>query len=104
MPMTGIHATDFGYAIDLRMVQDGVAQDISSYTTKTFFFLPPGEVAAVEKTAIFKTNGVDGWLRYIVEEDFIADPQTWKVYAQVTKVGGQITSDPVNFFVKTIGV
>lgn len=99
MSWNNIHVDDFGWVGKLRIVQDGVAVDISSYTTRTFIFTPPDDVE-VEKTAVFSVNGVDGYLQYTAEAAFFATTGTWRVRALVQKTGVELTSATLAFYVK----
>lgn len=99
MSMSGITVDDFGYSIQLTIVQDGTAQDISSYTTRRFVFVAPDDIETT-KTATFATDGTDGVLTYTVEEGFIDQVGIWSVYAQILKTGSELTSDCALFYAK----
>lgn len=93
-----INVDDFGWVGRLRIVQDGAAVDISSYTTRTFIFTPPDGIE-VEKTAIFTTTGVDGYLQYTAEAAFFDTVGTWRVRAELSKTGSELTSGTLRFYV-----
>ena len=99
MSWNNIHVDDYGWVGKLRIVQDGVAVDISSYTTRTFIFTPPDE-EEVEKTATFTTTGTDGYLQYTAEAAFYDTVGVWKVRALVEKTGSELTSATLYFYVK----
>ncbi len=98
MSWSNIHKDDFGWVGKLRIVQDGVVVDISSYTTRGFIFTPPDGVE-VSKTATFTTTGVDGYLQYTAEAAFFATVGTWKVRALLQKTGAELTSATLVFYV-----
>lgn len=99
---TGIHVDDWGWSGRLRIVQDGVAVDISGYTTRQFVFRKPGGVE-VTKTVSFLTDGEDAWLAYTVENGLIDTVGYWRVWAIVANVGSELTSNPVRFRVESRG-
>lgn len=98
MAFDSIHVDDFGWVCKLCVVQDGVAQDISSYTTLQFIFRKP-DGTEVEKEAAFDSDGTDGCLVYTVEDGLINVAKTWRVRAYLAKAGAELTSDPVSFSV-----
>lgn len=91
-----LYVGDYGFTIRLRMVKRGVAQNISSYTTLTFIFRKP-DGTSDERTASFAAGGTDGKLSYVVEDDLLDTPGTWRVQARVAKTGALITSDDLRF-------
>lgn len=98
MAFTNIHVDDFGWVAQLAIVQDDVAVDISSYTTRQFVFGKP-DATEVTKTALFDTDGTDGVLTYTVEDGLIDATGYWRVRAVLTKANAELTSDAVTFFV-----
>jgi hypothetical protein len=99
MSWQNIHVDDYGWTGRLRLVQDKVAQDISSYTTRQFIFKPPTGAVKV-KTATFDTDGVNGVLKYVIESGVIDQVGEWKVQARIAKSGAEITSDEIAFMVQ----
>lgn len=98
MAFTNIHVDDFGWLAQLTIVQDGAAVDISSYTTRQFFFRKP-DATEVTKTAVFDSDGTDGVLNYTVEDGLIDATGHWRVWAVLSKTGAELTSDAVRFYV-----
>lgn len=94
-----IHALDYGWTLRIRIVQDEVIQDISSYTTRQFIFKPPVG-ATVTKTATFDFDGTDGVLKYTVEDGLIDQAGDWRVQARISKTGAELTSESLTFRVK----
>lgn len=88
---TGITAGDFGWDGKLRIVQDGVAVDISSYTTRQFILRKPDGTVAT-KTASFDTDGINGVLKYLFLAGDIDQDGIWYVQARVAKTGAELTS------------
>lgn len=99
MSWQNIHVNDYGWTGRLRLVQDKVVQDVSSYTTRQFIFKPPTGSVKV-KTATFDTDGVNGVLKYVVESGVIDQVGEWKVQARIAKSGAEITSDEIAFMVQ----
>ena len=99
MSWQNIHVDDYGWTGRQPLVQDKVAQDISSYTTRQFIFKPPTGAVKV-KTATFDTDGVNGVLKYVIESGVIDQVGEWKVQARIAKSGAEITSDEIAFMVQ----
>jgi hypothetical protein len=93
---TDIHINDYGWVGKLALRQDGVAVDISSYTTRQFIFKSPGGTKTT-KTATFDTDGTDGVLKYTVEDGLINEAGNWNVQARISKTGVVLTSAPLRF-------
>jgi hypothetical protein len=93
-----IYASDYGWTGKLRMVQDGAAVDISSYTTRQFIFRSPSGTLKT-KTAAFDTDGTDGVLKYVVESGVIDASGRWIVQVRISKTNVELTSQELPFFV-----
>lgn len=102
MAWDNIHDDDFGWVGKLRIVQDEVAVDISSYTTLRFIFRKP-DGTEITKSVAFDTDGTDGYLAYTVEDGLIDTAGRWRVWAQVLKTGVELTSGTVRFDVFSRG-
>lgn len=99
MSWENIHVDDYGWVGKLRIVQDSVAVDISTYTTTEFVFrTPSGEEVTV--TAEFSDNGSDGYLEYTIAEEVIDEVGQWQVKAVVSKTGSELTSNWHRFSVE----
>jgi hypothetical protein len=96
MSWQNIHVDDYGWVGKLRIVQDGVAVDISSYTTRQFIFTKP-DGTEVTKTATFVTNGVDGYLGYTAESGVFNVAGAWRVRPFLTKTGSELTGGTLKF-------
>lgn len=98
MMWANIHKDDYGWTGRLRIVQDRVAQNISTYTTRQFIFRKP-DGTTVTKSATFATDGADGVLQYTVENGLIDSAGIWHVQARISKAGSALTSESVPFTV-----
>jgi hypothetical protein len=93
MSWIDIHINDYGWIGKLTLQQDGVALDISSYTTLNYIFKDPSGVAAAAKVAAFDSDGTDGILKYTIVAADIDEVGKWYVQARISKVGAVLTSD-----------
>ena len=98
MALSQIQADDYGWALNLTIEQDGVAVDISSYTTLQYIFSDPSGNDTT-KTAAFNSDGTDGVLTYTIEDGLIDEAGRWLVRARVAKTGAEITSSALEMFV-----
>lgn len=99
MSFKNIYAETFGWGIDLTVAEDGVAQDISSYTTLQYVFEDPyGNTTP--KTVSFKTDGSNGVLTYTVEDGLHTRPGQWSVHYVIAKSGAEIVGEPQYYSVK----
>lgn len=91
---------DYGVPVDLQVLdQNCAAKDISGSSAREFeFHKPDGTI--VTKTAVFRTDGTDGWLRYLLEAGVLDTVGTWSVRAKVTISGGAYRTEKVQFAVK----
>ena len=99
MSWDNIQVDDFGWVGKLTLKQDGVAVDISSYTTKQYILTDPSETSTTKAVA-FDTDGTDGTLAYTTLTGDIDSVGNWHVAARIIKVGSELTSDPHEFRVK----
>ena len=96
MSLVGLIAGDYGAVLTGTVKQDGVAVDISSYTTRQFLLLKPsGELLA--KTATFVGTGTDGQLKYTIAAADLDESGTWSIQVKLTKATAILTSRPVRF-------
>src|SRR5688500_13593448 len=100
MAWSSITAGDFGFEGRLRVVQDDIAVDISTYTTLQFILRHIKTGTEKTVTASFLTTGVDGWLKYTFVDGDIDAAGDWSVQAVVSKTGARLTSDWHRFSVK----
>ena len=100
MSWENIQDTDKGWVGRLTLKQDGVAVDISSYTTRQFFLVDPTGSASAAKTATFDSDGTDGKLKYTILTSEIPTAGNWNVFARISKTDVELTTDPLEFRVK----
>jgi hypothetical protein len=98
MAWEDIHVDDYGWVGKLTLKQDGVAVDISSYTTRQYILKDPAGTTA-EKVATFDTDGTDGVLAYTIADGDIDSSGVWHVQARISKTGVELTADPLAFSV-----
>lgn len=99
MAWANIHENDYGFDGKLRIVKDGTAQDISSYTTRQYILKSPAGTIAT-KTAAFDTDGTDGILSYTFADGDIDRTGTWTVQARIAKTGVELTAKALRFNVE----
>ena len=101
MSLDNVYAGDYGQPIELTFIDVDTfsAANISGYsdTIKMIFITPEREVMA--KTATFKTDGTDGIIRYVVEQDFLTAGK-WSVRGQVASGAAQLTTEIHGFEVE----
>ena len=89
-PVLGVVVGSYGQGITITIVnEDGVAQDVSGYTTITIVGLSPDERTTKTATADYATanNGTDGKISFSWADGDIKRSGTWKIQAEFSKVG-----------------
>ena len=78
--MAELHLNDIGTVIRVRIIDEATdaALDVSGATTKQIIFKKPDNVS-VTKTAVFTTNGSDGYIQYVTVANDLDVDGTWKV-------------------------
>jgi hypothetical protein len=102
MPAVEVKSGEFGQKFQVQVVDSlAVARDISSYTTTQLRFKDPAG-AVTTKTAVFVTDGTDGWLEYerLTGEFDTAGP--WKIDAGYAKTGEQFWTKSGKFTVVAV--
>jgi len=94
-----VHVDDYGWVGKLRLVQDRIPVDVSTYTTLRYVFAAPSGATKLA-TATFDTTGVDGILKCTIGQGVIDEVGAWQVQARISKAGAEITSDSVYFDVE----
>jgi hypothetical protein len=94
-----IHTDDYGWIGRLRIVEDEMAVDISSYTTLQYILRAP-DGTVTTKTAAFATDGTDGLLQRTFVDGDIDQVGAWQVQARIAKTGAELTSARLRFDVK----
>lgn len=97
MSLSGIMVGAYGNPIRLTCKEDGVAADISAYTTtrQLIFADPSGNASA--KTASFYTDGTDGVLTYTVESGLFDEAGNWRVQAKIATASKVVYSETLEF-------
>jgi hypothetical protein len=90
-----LQQNSIGAIIELTVMEDEAAVDISAATTKQFVFRKP-DGSLVTKTASFSGSGADGKLRYSTDTAFLDQPGTWRVQASLVFTGftGRTEAEP----------
>ena len=96
MAWEDINVDDYGWVGKLTLKQDSVAVDISSYTAWVYILKDPAGTIA-SKVAAFDTDGTDGVLAYTILTGDIDSVGNWTVQARISKVGSELTADPLEF-------
>lgn len=100
MAQDEIHKDDIGTVFEVTIKDGSSAIDISSATvTKEITFAPP-EGATKVKSAVFKTDGTDGILKYTTIADDLDTAGKWELQAKVVITAGTWYSDIIKFEVK----
>jgi len=96
-----VHLYDIGTAFDIPLMDcDVAADDIETAIEKIIIFRKPdGEV--VIQTAVFKTDGTDGVIRYVTITGDLDQTGTWKIQGRVTTPAGTWSSEIGRFKVYT---
>ena len=92
---------DVGTAIRCTIKEKGVVVPIDNATIKKMRFQKPSG-AAVEKTAVLSTDGLDGRLQYVTEVGFLDEPGPWMGEGYVELPSGKWTSTQFSFNVQPI--
>lgn len=81
------HVGDVGFAIKLRVYENGSPVDLSGAATKSIKLRKPNGTV-VTKTAVFPSGGTDGWLQYVTVADDLDIPGRWSAQAYITGLAG----------------
>jgi hypothetical protein len=91
--LTGVVKGQFGIITTLTMVDDdGVAINISSYTTKTVHFRSPDSRKTISVNAAFTTDGINGKLDIEFADGDIDRAGTWEGTIELEKTGERLLS------------
>lgn len=99
MSWKGVTEGDYGWVGRITIVQDGTAQDISTYTTLQYLLTSPSKVETT-KTASFDTDGSDGVLAYTFQDGDIDEEGRWLVRPRIAKTGVELTGELLTFTVR----
>lgn len=93
--------TDVGTVIEVTVAIAGVAQDISTATTKEIRFLKPSGATLV-KTAVFTVAGADGKIEYAIIAGDIDEVGTWQYQGRVIMPSGEYATAKATFEVTSL--
>ena len=91
MSLKNIVKDNYGVAIELTVVQDNVAQDLSAYSG-VFYVLEDPSGAVTTKVAAFKTDGTDGVCTYTLASGDIDSIGQWRVQIKLTTGAASIST------------
>ena len=94
-----IHVGDIGTVFEAEIQEDAAAVDISSATALSLLFLKPDGTVDTQ-TAVFSTDGTDGLIRYVTQEDDLDIPGRWRIQGRVTLSTGTWSSVISSFRVR----
>lgn len=98
--MTEVQINSYGWNVDLTL-KDGIGNpiDLSLATSMQFIFRDPaGKTFSVN--AVYVVDGVNGQLRYSVQNNDLSVVGIWKVQAHVLFEDAELWSTPIEFEVK----
>ena len=87
-PLKGINVGSWGQTYILTIVDDdGVAQDVSGYTTLAIVAMPPSKKGVVTDTGSYTTDGSDGQITGAGFADGeIDEPGNWEIQVELSTV------------------
>lgn len=97
--MSEIHVNDEGSVLRVKVLEDGVAKDISAATVMKIKLEKP-DGTDLTKTAVFTNAGVDGLMQYVTEANVLSDPGRWRIQGYIEIAGGKFHTDAEEFIVK----
>jgi len=94
-----IHVKDAGTKMTFTVRSAGKILDLSTATAKTAIFDKPRENNIFQKDLIFVTDGTDGKVRYVSEENFLSINGGWRLQLHFTFPTGAWYTNIVDFTV-----
>ncbi len=93
MAANEIHLLDIGTVFEITLYDGAVIlSGLDGATAKSILFEKP-DGTTVEKTAAFKTDGLDGIIQYITLANDLDQEGNWKIQARVVLADGSWSSD-----------
>lgn len=89
-----VFVNDIGTVFRTTFKEDGEAVNISTATIKQIAFEPPSGIA-VDKTAVFFTDGSDGIIQYVTVADDLHTGGIWKLQGYIVSPAWQGHGDQV---------
>ena len=90
-----IHVGDIGVELEAT-ITDGSAVDVSSNTLMEIWLKAPSGTKS-GKTAVFKTDGTDGIIKYTTLANDLYEVGSWGIQAKIKLSGDTFHSDITNF-------
>jgi len=84
-----IHEGDVGTAIEVEILDDGAARDISTLSAGVLYLKKP-DFSVLTKTAVLSSSGTDGKIRYVTIADDMVPAGDWFGQIKCTLSGGAI--------------
>lgn len=91
-----VYDDDEGTTFEITVTEDGVALDVSTSSVKQIRFRMPDN-SVLTKTALFKTDGTDGIIKYTTVAGDIDQVGTWGIQAYVEIGSGKWSSQIERF-------
>lgn len=91
-----IHVNDIGTAFDITLYDNDEVVDISNPVSLIINFIKK-DGSCMPKTAVLKTDGTDGVLRYITVDGDLDQEGSWSLQAIVELATGKWSSDITKF-------
>ena len=98
---TYLRVGDYGATFEDTILDNGVAEDISTATTLQFIFEKPDGTLAT-KTGSFTTDGTDGKMQYTIESGLLDSAGVWQYQTYVVTLTRVWKSEIVSFFVEDV--
>lgn len=98
-----IHVGDIGVILE-GTITDGSAVDVSLASLMEILIESP-QKNVLTKEAVFKTDGTDGIIQYVIQENDFHIAGTWRIQAKVILSGKTFHSDITEItIIETLGV
>jgi hypothetical protein len=94
--ITGLIKGEFGKTIVITLQKDGMAVDISTYTT-ILVKLAHDNKLFLSKPALFVTNGADGQISFSFSEGDLSESGKWELQVDLLRTGELTKSDIETF-------
>ena len=98
MSVEEIHVGDIGTVLEITIYDGDAIVDISGATVKQIKLRKPSG-SVVTKTASFSTNGQDGKVRYVTQDNDLNEHGYWQIQGYVELGGGEWHTNVEDFLV-----
>ena len=93
MSLKGLTENDYGTVIEVEVQEDGVAAEISGFTTLEIIFLSPDGTLKT-RTAAFQTDGSDGIIEYTLVTGDLNQSGEWQLQVHLANATQDVRSSP----------